>query len=336
MANTGIIPSDNPSLLPNIAEVAPEIEAAGKAFGTLLLRTGNAVAESQRRLDKASADTTVALAKTLVDVVAVREIGYNDDGTINPDLCRDIVSKMPLVDFMDPVFYKWPEVHLQGVFMAEEFGVASQSSISAKSTTGAEVSTSLTIKFGKLAMAGYERKINASSINQLTSNTTQTASESYSYGNIRMNARLVPRTDVGVPKPLHVVRGPRLNFFPANPADVTTATPQTRTLDLEIKFTRYDGTPIGGSDTGKSIAIDTGGLTWSFLDNGNKKAGGDPRGCWKTDEAGVINIRLTRTFDDGTKSDEAGTQPVRADRSPASFVISARIGMVSNSIVVTF
>jgi hypothetical protein len=108
-----------PDLLPSLAtvlaedaNVADELRGAGIAFGTLVERTGAAVAATQLELDTSSAATASALASTLVNVIAVRERVFRDDGTL--DHVTNHVRPLPLISFIDPVFYQWTSVRLQG------------------------------------------------------------------------------------------------------------------------------------------------------------------------------------------------------------------------------
>ncbi len=106
-----------PSLAPCLAEdanVSDELRGAGIAFGTLVERTGAAVAATQLQLDTSSAATASALASTLVNVIAVRERVFRDDGTL--DHVTNHVRPLPLISFIDPVFYQWTSVRLQGEF----------------------------------------------------------------------------------------------------------------------------------------------------------------------------------------------------------------------------
>lgn len=327
-----LMPAGPSSILPGAANVTPELEEAGKSFGNLLLVTGNAVAESQRRLNQASAKNAMALSTTKVEVIAVRETTYGDDGTIEDS--TEIVQKLPLVNFMDPVFYEWPDVHLQGVFMADEITSGQQSASQVKTASGVDTGARLGIKFGPLSLAGYERRAGTSSAVQGTTMTAQATTSDYACGNIRLNARLVPKTDVGVPKPRQIVRGPKLNFVHLDPDDnpKPPALPQTRTVDVTIRYTQHDGsTPIGGPDeaTGKLVSIESDGLTWKYLDNANKGNGDIHR----TDKAGEVKIQLIRTFVDNTDDPE---NPILADRSPIDVMVTARVGMVRNTTVVRF
>ena len=64
------------------ANVADEGRAAGVSFGALIQSTGSAVASTQSALNDTSAATATALATTLVDVIALQERIYDDQGNV--------------------------------------------------------------------------------------------------------------------------------------------------------------------------------------------------------------------------------------------------------------
>lgn len=296
-----------PDLLPSLAtvlaedaNVADELRGAGIAFGTLVERTGAAVAATQLQLDTSSAATASALASTLVNVIAVRERVFRDDGTL--DHVTNHVRPLPLISFIDPVFYQWTSVRLQGEFYAREFAGSSESTSS--SSSGG---------YGLLG-AGVSMWLGPGMFHtgSLSSTTTRTAevSTDVSLGRIRASALLEPRDDVGIPKPNQVIRGPRLALIQGEIADEMDGdTLAGRTMSMLLQFTRRDGTAI----TGKALSIETSGVPWRHLGTG------------VTDASGQIQIELRRDFLDED-----------ADTTPANFIITARIGLVSNSVTVTF
>ena len=66
--------------IPN-SDVSDELVNAGSAFGDLISGVGQAVANTQRKLNDTAVTTTTALAETTVDVLAVQETVYDDDGS---------------------------------------------------------------------------------------------------------------------------------------------------------------------------------------------------------------------------------------------------------------
>ena len=106
-------------------DVSGQLNTAGMAFGDLVRLTGQAVANTQQELNKTAADSTSALATTLVDVIAVQEVEYDDAGTVTG--AQTFTQKLPLIDVVDPVLYQWSQVRLQGRFTASQFATTQSS-----------------------------------------------------------------------------------------------------------------------------------------------------------------------------------------------------------------
>lgn len=292
------------AILSNNANVSDEIRTAGLGFGDLMLRTGQAVAETQNRLSVTGASSATALATTLVDVVAVQEKVYDDQGNITE--MRTHTRRLPLVNFIDPVFYQWENVRVQAQFTGSEFADASSASGSSYSSSSGEAQGGLLIILGGGGMTVDSR---SSSYNQATD-----SSRDISMGQVRTNALLKPRTDIGVPKPTQVLRGPHLAILQGAITDVHSggggSGPLTaRTMSLLLQYNRRQGTPIAN----KAISVETDGVSWSYVGSG------------LTNASGQLEITLRREFIDED-----------ADITPRNFVISARIGMVQNSTTVVF
>jgi len=288
--------------LPGTADVSDEINRAGMSFG-LMEFTGKAVAETQLKLNETGAAMASTLATTQVDVIAVQESIYDDEG--NLDSAQTFTRKLPLINFIDPVFYEWRGVRVQGYFSASEL-VASQESSSTTSSGGFGFG-GVGISFGVIGLGG----IGTSSS---TTTTTSDVNQSFdrSYGRVRASALLEPKRDIGVPAPRQVVRGPSLTVIAGEIKDVITSGALTaRTMSVLLELRKQDGTAIAG----KSISIETDGAPWSFT----------TAGAETTDAAGQVGITLRRDF--------IGETP---DTAPKDVVLSARLGLVSNSTTLTF
>jgi hypothetical protein len=284
------------------ANVSDELARSGMSFGKLVELTGNAVAETQSKLNATGAAMASALATTQVDVIAVQESIYDDDGTL--DQSRTYTRKLPLVNFIDPVFYEWSAVRLQGEFYASEFVSGTQTS----SSSAAGTSSRANVGFGIILGAGYTFYGSSRSSSQ----ATVTASSDRSFGHVRASALLQPRRDIGVPAPRQVTRGPSLSIVAGAIADVMTGGKLVaRTMSALLELHRQDGTAI----TGKAISIETDGAPWSF----------STPGAETTDASGRVAITLKREF--------LGDTP---DTAPKDVVLSARLGLVSNSTTLTF
>ena len=112
-------------------DVSGQLSTAGMAFGDLVRLTGAAVASTQQQLNKTAADSTSALAKTLVDVIAVQEVDYDDNGTVTG--AKTFTSQLPLIDVVDPVLYQWSQVRPQGRFTASQFATTASTGRSTSS-----------------------------------------------------------------------------------------------------------------------------------------------------------------------------------------------------------
>ena len=302
MAN-GLVPkgAGTRSLVAN-ANVSDEIRRAGIGFGNLVERTGAAVAATQNQLNETGSRTATALATTLVDVIAVQERIFRDDGTLDTSVSH--TRQLPLITLIDPVFYRWSSVRLQGLFSAREFASETSSDSSRTDTASGSGQAGFLFIFG----AGANRSTTRTTSTEQTTTRTQDTS----FGLMRMNALLEPRDDVTIPKPTQSIRGPRLSLIPGAITDVLDGADVTgRTMSLLIQYNRRNGTPIAG----KAIAVDTDGVPWSFA--------GGPTAV--TDADGRVEITLARQF--------VGEAP---DTTPADFIVSARIGLVQNTITVTF
>lgn len=279
-------------------DVSGQLATAGLAFGDLVKLTGKAVADTQSKLNQTGADSTSALAKTLVDVIAVQEVDYDDNGNVTGS--QTFTQQLPLIDFIDPVIYQWTQVRLQGRFTASQFATSASTDTHTNTSTDSSGQAGFGIIFG----AGYNNFQYDDSQTHVDSNFRVEES----VGLMRMNAVLEPRHDVGVPKPRTAIVGPRIAIDAGPIADVG-APATARTMDVTITYTNADGDPIAN----KGLSVDTQGVAWAFKNNAT------------TDANGALVITLTRQF--------VGDNP---DTTPTDFIVSVRKGIVSDAATVTF
>lgn len=302
--------------LPGDANVNDESEGAGVAFGELMKSVGLAVAETQMQLNLTAADMANLLSNTPVDVIIAEEEVFDDQGIRVG--ATSYKSTLPLINFVDPVFYEWPNVRLQGVFVAEEFTAASATNITQVSATLGASAGGAGKKFAIRRKAPTIRvDVGASNTNI----TSQFASDR-SYGRMRMNAMLTPRNDVVIPKPKVVTVGPRLEFFQVA-IETNSAAPE-RTAQLIVQYSKLDQVTnerVGIKD--KTISMETGGVDFKFRKSDFTPLTGDP----KTDIEGKLYVELKRTFSTQVDANAAPSMPV---------TVSARIGFVTASTTVIF
>ena len=304
MANTNFpIGAGSTALgLTGSADVSDELSRAGMSFGKLVELTGKAVADTQFKLNQTGAAMASVLATTQVDVIAVQESIYDDEG--NLDESKTFTRKLPLINFIDPVFYEWTAVRLQGQFYASELVASQESTTSTFHSSSGSGNAGLGIIFG----FGYT----SSNYGSTDTSSNIDTSTDRSFGHVRASALLQPRRDIGVPPPRQVIRGPSLNVVAGEIADVITGGKlEARTMSALLELRKQDGTPIAG----KSLSIETDGAPWSF----------SVASAETTDAAGQVAITLRRDF--------LGDTP---DIAPKDVVLSARLGLVSNSTTLTF
>jgi hypothetical protein len=290
--------------LTDTANVNDENKRVGVSFGKLIEITGKAVGQTQLKLNQTGARTATQLATTNVDVIAVQELQYDDAGNFKGSNSHKL--KLPLINFVDPVFYGWKEVRLRGQFVANEFTSSNETYSSSGSGSGTWNSYGLGIVIGP-----GSRDSNSKGTSTTTDND---ASKDTSWGRIRASALLAPKRDIGVPKPRYVVRGPSLNILagpaaPINEGDKVTG----RSMSACIELRNVDGTAIAG----KKLSIEAQGVLWAY-------AGTEPEDE-VTNTDGNLNIVLTRSF----VTDDA-------DKSPIGVIVTVRLGLVSNSTTLTF
>lgn len=291
--------------LTGTADVSDEIKRAGMSFGKLIEFTGQAVADTQLKLNQTGASMATTLATTQVDVIAVQESIYDDAGNLSD--AKTFTRKLPLINFIDPVFYEWTAVRLQGQFYARELVTSSEST--STTTSGSDAKGGAGVAFAGLILGHGARTGNSRTTNVTSDVDT---SSDISLGHVRASALLQPRRDVGVPAPRQIVRGPNLNVVAGEIKDVIVGGKLlARTASALLELHKRDGAAIAD----KAISIETDGAPWEF----------STAGLEKTDANGQVAITLRRDF--------LGDAP---DTSPKDVVLSARLGMVSNSTTLTF
>jgi hypothetical protein len=291
--------------LTGTADVSDELQRAGMSFGKLVEFTGQAVADTQLKLNQTGAAMATTLATTQVDVIAVQESVYDDAGNLSE--AKTYTRKLPLINFIDPVFYEWTAVRLQGQFYAREMVTSAEASRTVSAGSEGSGGAGLSV-LGIVLGSGARGK---SSQTTTVSSDVDTSSD-VSLGHVRASALLQPRRDIGVPAPRQVVRGPSLNVVAGEIKDVVVSGKLVaRTMSALLELRKRDGTAIAD----KAISIETDGAPWSF----------STPGAEKTNAGGQVAITLRRDF--------LGDTP---DTAPKDVVLSARLGLVSNSTTLTF
>lgn len=299
--------------LTNTPDVNDGTRKAGLSFGRLLESTGLAVADSSRQLNEVGADMTSKLASTMVDVIAAEVNQYNDQGQLVAAGTKTLINKLPLINFIDPVFYEWTQVRLQGLFQATEFAASTETSTTVVTASAGASNSGPSFFFG----AGSNRFSFGVSH---TSTDADVSSES-SFGLIRASALLQPKTDIGVPKPRQLVNAPSFAVV-FGPDVIDTAT--ARKKEVSIQCFKSDGARQALNKV-LPVSIEVVGAQWTFstsvtLDNGRPTL----------DSNGQFGIVLEREFP--TPPGE-GAVP---DKSQADATVTVRMGVVSASALIRF
>jgi hypothetical protein len=292
-----------PAMAPKaeVTDVNDELKGSGVAFADMIRLTGEAVAKTQLELEKTAADTISALSTTQVPLIAAELVSFNDNGAITG--VQTVQQDFPVITIVDPPVYQWEDVRAQGQFFASEFASASSATTSV-TTTSSGLSTGgggfLGLFFGQ-AKASFQI--------DHTTTTLDTENESdVSFGRMRLNALLTPRGDTGVPKPRRIVQGPsiRIALLALDPLTAPDANGEReRTQHLEFEYLKFDGTPINNAQ----LSVETQGVPWEF-----------ETATTTTDAQGKVQAKLLRTI------------PQDGDIAPIDVVITARIGLVRESI----
>lgn len=299
--------------LSNLPDVNDGTRKAGLSFGRLLESTGLAVAESSRQLNEVGAEMTSKLASTMVDVIAAEVNQYNDQGQLVAAGTKTLTNKLPLINFIDPVFYEWTQVRLQGLFQATEFAASTETSTTVVTASAGKSNTGPSFFFG----AGNNRF--AFGVSHTSTDVDDSSGSSF--GLIRASALLQPKTDIGVPKPRQLVNAP--SFAVVFGPDVTdTAT--ARKKEVSIQCFKSDGAKQAQNKV-LPVSIEVVGAQWAFnssvtLDNGRPTLDGN----------GQFGIVLEREFP--TPPGE-GAVP---DKGQADATVTVRMGVVSASALIRF
>lgn len=304
------LPTSVTLALAGSADVNDATKKAGLSFGKLIETTGLAVADSQRQLNDVGAASTSALSAQLVDVIAAQVNAFDDDGNLDAVGTKTLTQKLPLVNFIDPVFYEWAQVRLQGMFFASEFESSTETS-SSSVAVGASVSNT---GVGFLLGAGR----NSFAFGARSSSTDVDTSVESSFGHIRASALLQPKTDIGVPKPRQLIDAPSLAVQVGPDVDDATE-PGVRRKKLAILCNKRDGS---AQEAGKllPLSIEVLGALWAFDP-------ATPADAGKTVAGGSVPLLIKRVL------------PVPAgaelpDSTPVDVTVTVRLGVVSSTTVV--
>lgn len=312
-----LIPGGATPLADETTNVSTSLGGAGASFGALIKGVGNAVAVTQLKLTENSAAVTTKLAETLVEVIAVQETEIDDAGTVVGS--KSHVQTLPLLNFIDPAFYNWRQVKIEGQFVMTSFAADTSSSVSAQSS-GSSFGFGLSHSPGLFSTTRIGGGFNAGS-SESSVDVDTSAKQASAVGHMRLFAQLRPEEGLGVPKPTQVIIGPSLALLEGPiTEEIDLDGNTTRTMSILIQFRNKDGQPIKS----KALSIDTDGGLWNFTDP-NQTTTGDT-----APDEGNLAIQLVRVF----PPDSADPEAPPVDKSPKPVTLNVRKGLVANGITV--
>lgn len=260
------------------SDITDELERGGPAFGSFVKSVGLAVAEAQKELDKSLVATAKELSDTQIDVIAIFEQVINDEGEMTQG--NVIKQKLPLINYLMPTAYHWSRVYLEADMSVSEFNSANGFNIQ-KTKLGFDSTTS-----GAFGLGGFGVSGSATTSADFSNTSTSTAaSVDKAAGSLHMEATLEPRSDIELPRPFILQKGPKLQLGVVASADLTetgsdgTATPIGRSVTIEATLAKTDG----AVHTGKTlqVSVDRNDLTFSAA-------------SLVTDSAGKVRIVIER------------------------------------------
>ncbi|MCC6612865.1 MAG: hypothetical protein IT320_05255 [Anaerolineae bacterium] len=261
------------------SDITDELERGGPAFGSFVKSVGLAVAEAQRELDKTLVETAKVLSDTQIDVIAIFEQVINDDdGTMAQG--NIIKQKLPLINYLMPTAYQWSRVYLEADMSVSEFNSANGFNIQ-KTKLGIDASAGFEFGLGGIGVSGS----NSNSFDYSKTGTSSATSIDKAAGSMHMEATLEPRSDIELPRPFVLQKGPKLRLSIVASGDITQpgsdGTPIVvgRKVTVSAELTKTDGSP----QTGKSlqVSVDRNDLTFTLVSQ-------------QTDSSGMLSIDIER------------------------------------------
>ncbi|GAA4569161.1 hypothetical protein [Planotetraspora kaengkrachanensis] len=288
------------------SNVADEMTGNGVAFGELVKSVGLAVAAAQSELDKNLRETAKALSETQIDVIAVFEQQIkDDDGTMDKGEVH--MQKLPLINYLMPTAYQWRRVYLEADANVQEFNSRSGFNVQQRAfSAGASVS-------GGFGLFGGGMNASAStSYSNTSTGVDASVSQDLAAGKLHMEATLEPRSDVQLPRPFVLQKGPRLELQVGARTDVHQDNDETKPVTAhKVAITAVLKKTDGSPNNDKNLSITISEPTLNFTSPG------------KTNAQGEMSVDITRKV---AAPDQ--DQPVQA-------LVRVSFGLVSQSAAIS-
>ena len=203
----------------NESNVNDEAEGTAVAFGAFVKNIGMAVAAAQEELDKTLRETAKQLSETKIEVVHTFEQELDDEGHLTNNGSAKMQA-LPLINYLMPTAYQWSRVYLEADMKVQEFNSKSGFDIMSKSSSGG-------IRLGGgFGMGGWSAN---GGFGYGSSSNQTSVQNGYSMdnaaGSMHMEATLEPRSDIELPKPIILQKGPVMTVVVTELKDITQAQP---------------------------------------------------------------------------------------------------------------
>ncbi len=203
----------------NESSVNDEAEGTAVAFGAFVKNIGMAVAAAQEELDKTLRETAKQLSETKIEVVHTFEQELDDDGHLTNN-GNAKMQALPLINYLMPTAYQWSRVYLEADMKVQEFNSKTGFDIQSKSSSGG---LRLGGSFGPTGFGANGGFGFGSSSNQTS--VASGYSMDNAAGSMHMEATLEPRSDIELPKPIILQKGPTVSVSLTSITDITETQP---------------------------------------------------------------------------------------------------------------
>jgi hypothetical protein len=261
------------------ADITDELEKGGPALGSFLRAVGLAVADTQAALDATLVKTAKQLSETNIKVIAVFEQNLDENGNMTKG--NPIIQELPLINYLMPTAYAFSQVHLTADMDVSEFNAANGFNIKKSSfSVGVNAKASYGLAAGGFSASGG---MNMDYSNDST-NVNASMAQDRAAGKLHMEATLEPRSDVQLPRPFIIQRGPRLRLMVSEISDVeqpadgeTPAKVIGRKAIVVAELTTDAGQPLSG----KTLQVTCDQPTLSYTASGATGAADPDKGKLK-------------------------------------------------------
>jgi hypothetical protein len=285
------------------SNVADELSGGGVAFGEFVKSVGLAVASAQSELDKNLRETAKQLSETQIDVIAVFEQqNKDDDGLMDKGVVH--LQKLPLINYLMPTAYAWKRVHLEADMNVQEFNARAGINIQQKSfAAGMRASGGFGVFGGGFNASAY------AGFSSSSTGVDSSVSQDTAAGKLHMEATLEPRSDVELPKPFVLQKGPQLEVQVGSRTEAHQDGDETKPVvaqkvALTALLKKTDGAP--NETKPLTVSISDPSLNYTSLG--------------KTDAKGEMKIEVTRKV-----FNPAEDKPVQA-------LVRVSFGLVTRSV----